>query len=56
MIRRLILKGNICHRTTGVNSYYSWPKGKRITEVEALISSFKKAFCNVTIQLEHIME
>lgn len=55
-IRRLQLYGRVCNRTPSklVQSYYSWPRGKEQSDVEEIIRSFKRAFCNVTVQLEHM--
>lgn len=52
-VRKLQLTGTICGRDKKVSSYYSWPKGCRQNEVEDIIHGFRKAFCNVTVVIQH---
>jgi hypothetical protein len=52
-VRKLQLWGNVCGRTQRVQTYYSWPEGEKQSKVEELIAKFKKAFCNVTVQIQH---
>jgi hypothetical protein len=54
-VRKLQLTGEVCGRnpTKRVQSYYSWPKGERQEVVESLIKNYRRAFCNVTVWIQH---
>lgn len=55
-IRKLRLNGNVCGRDQKVSAYYSWPMLEKQGVVEDIIKAFKKAFCNVTVVIEHNLE
>jgi hypothetical protein len=52
-VRKLILQGEICHRGKKVSSYYSWPICTDVDSAEALIKSFKRAFCNTSVDIQY---
>lgn len=58
MIRKLYLSGVVCRRTPEdrCHSYYSWPLGKPQREVDEIIERYKKSFCKVSVEIEHVLE
>jgi hypothetical protein len=52
-VRKLQLFGNIRGRKQKIQSYYSWPRGEKQVKVEELITSFRNAFENVTVWIQH---
>jgi hypothetical protein len=52
-VRKLYLSGNICGRDQKVSSSYSWPLGEKQSAVEEMIKSYRRAFCNVTVVIQH---